>query len=425
MGVASCASTACHNEGRGRETKGSEYTTWAAHDRHTRAYNVLFTPRASDMAKNLALANDGGKVIPAHQDLRCLKCHAMSFGKNGKEATDSHFYLGDGVGCESCHGPASNYLTEHFRSDFKNKSAKEKEEVYGLRNTKSLKSRVQICAQCHIGSADKEVDHDIMAAGHPRLNFEFSGYMNLYNKHWPLAADKERYPDYETRTWVVGQVASAKSALELLEGRAGRAAADGGKKWPEFTEYGCYACHKDLGVSDLKHPAARWKLADDKRRPGTLPWGTWYFSPFVDAGPLSDLKELKDLRDQMQLPAPDAATVAGLAKKAAARLGDDVLNKLDGWPASKGEPIAAAQLYQTLLAKGEAGARGMEWDDAAQLYIALVSLYPQLPADPARKEALKNLAVWLRAAFPEGIDSPKHYRPLEKPTLEEQLKALK
>src|SRR5262249_32248915 len=144
---------------------------------------------------------------------------------------------------------------------------------------KSLKSRALICAACHIGNGDKEVDHDLIAAGHPRLSFEFSGYMGIYAKHWPQSADRGRYSDYDAREWLIGQVASAKCAAELLETRAERAKPDDGrKKWPEFSEYGCYACHKSLGVSDLKQPAPRWKLVDPRRRAGEVPWGTWYFS---------------------------------------------------------------------------------------------------------------------------------------------------
>src|SRR5262249_24216058 len=42
MGVASCASTACHHGGGGKEMKRSEYSTWSAHDfKHRQAYNVL------------------------------------------------------------------------------------------------------------------------------------------------------------------------------------------------------------------------------------------------------------------------------------------------------------------------------------------------------------------------------------------------
>src|SRR5262245_21554851 len=55
QGVASCASTACHNANGPRGSKGSEYPTWAASDPHARAYRVLFEERSVRMAKYLKL----------------------------------------------------------------------------------------------------------------------------------------------------------------------------------------------------------------------------------------------------------------------------------------------------------------------------------------------------------------------------------
>src|SRR5262245_61355492 len=52
-GVGSCASTACHHGNGPRGARGSEYTTWANHDPHARAYSVLFDERSRTIQANL------------------------------------------------------------------------------------------------------------------------------------------------------------------------------------------------------------------------------------------------------------------------------------------------------------------------------------------------------------------------------------
>jgi hypothetical protein len=56
-------------------------------------------------------------------------------------------------------------------------------------------------------------------------------------------ADHKKYSDFEARAWLLGQVVSAKAALDLLKYRADP---EHGKPWPEFAEYGCFACHHNL-----------------------------------------------------------------------------------------------------------------------------------------------------------------------------------
>src|SRR5207248_4661647 len=109
----------------------------------------------------------------------------------------------------------------------------------GLFPTKDLARRVGRCVECHVGSPAKEVNHDLIAAGHPRLTFEYAAYHHLMPRHW--TPDKDG-ANFEVRAWLWGQVATAKASVELLSARAGRAAA-GGKIWPELAEYNCYACH--------------------------------------------------------------------------------------------------------------------------------------------------------------------------------------
>src|SRR5579872_1302185 len=114
MGVASCAASACHHANDPRGTKGSEYSTWAAHDKHAQAYQVLYNDRSRTMIRNL-FPNDDKRE--AHHEPLCLKCHATGDGE--PKATGPRFQLTDGVGCESCHGPAENWLAKHYQTKYK------------------------------------------------------------------------------------------------------------------------------------------------------------------------------------------------------------------------------------------------------------------------------------------------------------------
>src|SRR5690606_13254844 len=77
--------------------------------------------------------------------------------------------LTEGVSCEACHGPASGWLQEHLREDWSSGNS--------MRDNHDYVARLEGCVRCHVGSrrADgviRDVNHDLIAAGHPALRFE-------------------------------------------------------------------------------------------------------------------------------------------------------------------------------------------------------------------------------------------------------------
>ena len=54
----------------------------------------------------------------------------------------------------------------------------------------SVATRVMICAGCRVGSPEergipiRDVTHDLIAAGHPRLNFDYATYVRSLPPHW-------------------------------------------------------------------------------------------------------------------------------------------------------------------------------------------------------------------------------------------------
>ncbi len=412
LGVMSCATTACHHAGAGVETKGSEYSTWTAHDQHVRAYDVLFGDRAEAIVHNYFPDKD----VPAHKEALCRKCHATANPDDENVRVDARFSLRDGVGCERCHGPAEKWLDKHSRDDFKQKTPAEKATL-GLRDTKGLIARFELCAGCHIGGADRAVDHALIASGHPPLRFHFSGFLAKYAKHWPTADDRARYPDYEARAWLVGQVGGVKAALELLKARADRAA-EGGKNWPEYAEYGCFACHKRFGVP-------RRILADPSRRPGELPWNPWYLSVTPTLA-RQDHKSLDNLRRLMRAPGGDPSAVSSAAAAAVNESGA-WLRRLDNGP-NQTEPLNKADMRTLLLQLAADEKRLLDWDEAAQRYLGAAALGQELTTDPRRPALQDNLratADLLRTAFPEGVASPTFYGPERAAAFQKQMTDLR
>jgi hypothetical protein len=419
VGVAGCASSSCHHENGPKGAKRSEYDTWIGYDKHSRAFQVLYNDRSQRIARNLY----GDNAKPATEQALCLKCHAAHDGVTDR-GVGERFQLADGVSCESCHGAAEKWVNVHYLAGFKEKSLEEKAAL-GLRPTKDILHRAMLCTSCHVGTPDKEVNHDLIAAGHPRLAFELGGYHGIYNKHWDVNDDVRRYPDFQARLWSVGQLVSAKAALDLLAARA-EGAEKGTKPWPEFSEYNCFACHKQLEVNSPRQAAGY-----GGRHPGNLPWGEWYLSP---TNPLSgqvgmraadDADPLGDLRKLMQSPSPDARKVPDAARGIVRRI-DGVLGAVQpGRLVDGGRP---RDTLERILAVGEQRAGGMSWDEAAQLYLALAALENELNdldrgrSPPAVRERLEKMARDLQRAFPKDSDSPSQFRPT---VLEADLRAVR
>ncbi|MHB1426335.1 MAG: multiheme c-type cytochrome [Gemmataceae bacterium] len=420
QGVASCASAACHHGNGPSGTKGSEYTTWIAQkDPHSRAYTVLFDRRSLLIERNLKGLPDLKQAQP-HKDMLCLRCHV-----NPDVETAAHherFSFADGVGCESCHGAAEKWLNVHFTNPWRNKSAEEKQRE-GMTNTKDIGERAQVCVRCHVGRQEADVNHDLIAAGHPRLRFEYGAYLANYPaRHWKLADDHARYGDFEARAWLVGQAASAKAALELLSYRA---EPKHDKPWPEFAEYGCFSCHHDLQDQE-------WR-----RKPfvGQLPWGTWYFAQrkivagTLSSSPIADNELFHSL--SLIMAGNDANQRKQVSVEAA-----NTAKALDRWMSDLKHEVWDEKSLKRLLAslaKEDPKNRETDWDRTAQRYLGIAAVYNALSdmdanyrQDFGLKTRLHCLADLLIKAVPKdpGVryDSPREFDPK---LIGEQLKDLR
>jgi hypothetical protein len=404
LGSGSCSGTACHGgiaPARGARIFGNEHATWITNDPHARAFQVLFNARSQQIARNLAAGRSSW--TPAHEESRCLACHATPRRAEDLEATA--WMNEDGVGCESCHGAASGWIGPHTTAGWDALDGITKERQYGLSRTKSLARRAEVCAGCHVGRRDdptgvidRDMNHDLIAAGHPRLNFEFAAYQANEPPHW-VEKGRNDAADFPARAWAIGQVATAKAAAELLRGRA----ADRSAPWPEFSESNCYDCHHTLADQ-------RWRQVGDGSGTGSgIPaWGSWY-TPLTRAlaaelGQTAPAEAYEPLIAAMGRALPSRDDAARRAGQVASAL-DRWLPTLESAPMSRAE---VARLFDAINAPA-AWEQTAGWDGAAQRYLALVPLHQALgrfdgAPDTAVSAALDRILKAL--AFPEGEDGP-------------------
>ena len=267
LGVASCATVSCHGGplSGDRDVQSFAATIVAGHDRHARAYEVLHGERSQRMARLLGIG-------PPHRAQQCLACHSVQ--DMAKERLPQEV-LADGVGCAACHGDATHWQQAHMLPEWKT-LPRESRAALGYRDLSTPLERVQTCVRCHVGDAEHEVNHDLIAAGHPRLFFEFAAYQRLEPRHWSPQGKAEEAADFTARSWSVGQAATLAAVADLLATRAERAhdAAGSGNahRWPEFAEFDCYSCHRTLGPETN---AASREPALQRPRPGQPSWQPW------------------------------------------------------------------------------------------------------------------------------------------------------
>jgi hypothetical protein len=232
-GVASCANSGCHGSTQPLDASHvlqNEYYTWLSKDRHAQAYNVLFSDRSARVARNMRLK---GK---AYQEAVCLDCHTTNVPArlvSGKVDVE------DGVQCEACHGPASGWRAEHTQAGWTH----EQSVARGMTDLRNLPVRASGCLSCHLGNDKKEVDHELIASGHPILAFELDNYTETMPPHWRRGRDSVAADTHGARAFAVGQAAAFSQSLDNLARHAR------GEKWPEFSDMSCINCHHSLETS--------------------------------------------------------------------------------------------------------------------------------------------------------------------------------
>ncbi len=428
VGATGCLGAACHGAPAKKALEQGEFddgswqssgSCWVAADPHTGAYSLL-TDRpyraVKVTAEHIMARYDPGKK--ATEDARCLGCHSNpafaheTFNGDAKYAE----LRAEGVGCEACHGNAGGWLRSH--TTWKGDRAKVYDES-GMVKLYDLGERAVTCAGCHIGApasgppgagtAVRDMNHDMIAAGHPRLNFDFAEYQRRLPVHWwekdrTAGGNVPRGPGFAAKSWLVGRVAHAEAACRLLDDRAARSLRNDAKTpWPEFAEFNCAACHHNL--------PAEWRgQVLGTRPPGVPPWqAIWPVTPALGLQPPHSAELLGGARAKGELE--KLLTAIETARPAGAR----AIHSDDG----KGKALTAASALRELrmelnaLSEAEAIKRAQavlggsrtpdgtvvipDWDSGLQMLFGLAALdRAQYPKGAPRN---KNRDELFRAAF--------------------------
>jgi len=317
IGPGSCAATSCHGSVKpvaGSRILQNEYSTWILQDKHSRAYQALTGDVGERMGGILKL---GAK---AEESPKCLACHALDTtpGQRGRP-----FEISEGVSCESCHGPASAWLGPHTTRDWPH----EKSVALGMKDTRSIIRRSNLCLECHLGTKEKFVDHEMIAAGHPDLYFELDSFSAVMPRHWKVPRESAPGKPIEdpawsgVRDWATGQAVQLRASMDRLAWRANNQRADKKDIWPEYAELSCFACHHSLGPAK---DSWRQAYAYAGRRPGDPPWNVSRYAVFrifarqIDPATAEELdRRMLAVETEMSKLNPDRVAVANGAQAAA------------------------------------------------------------------------------------------------------------
>ncbi len=285
MGISSCASATCHGGIAGSEASWrTSFSVWEACDPHAGAGLVLANDQSRAIISLLepTSATSRAAMLDALQR-RCISCHATSesnpvtsdtgmldvetsAAQTSSTSTDPQSDTQQqvrsavtGVSCESCHGAASEWLELHTRAGWKQNSTRFTAAI-GMLNTEDVLARVDVCVRCHVGSrtADglvRDMNHDLIAAGHPALNFDMGEFMQKLPPHWDSETLAKRESDStpEQRNsaarWRV-----AASLAKLSQQRLDAHSQNPAIPFPELSEYDCTSCHHELASTAL-YPA--------------------------------------------------------------------------------------------------------------------------------------------------------------------------
>lgn len=175
-------SSSCHGGGTGK----NQGLLVLRKDVHLRGAALLANTRSQRIAEAL-------QIPDAARSQRCLVCHSPL-----QTVPPERFVKGvlpeTGVSCETCHGPAEQWLRFHTRLDVTH----DQRVAVGLRRLDDFYHRANTCVACHLN-----IDPALRVAGHPEMFFELDGQMALEPPHWKDAPGEWRGP----AAWLTGQAA--------------------------------------------------------------------------------------------------------------------------------------------------------------------------------------------------------------------------
>ena len=254
---------------------------WFDQDPHAQAYTVLLNETSARIVSQLIneeLTASSQKYLDI-LETKCVSCHASESAPRSQRVL--------GADCQVCHGSADAWGSQHYSSEWKARGRSRFEDRKKL-DVESLVSRAEVCSSCHVGELnrkgsnqedrfDREVDHKLMAAGHPPMYFDFESFSRRYPVHWDTKDEEVgKGASIGFERWRIGKITSAITRLKLLAARAERATGQSTSPhdWPELTEYNCTSCHHALVQPSWRQTRGANAIAD---------WDDWSVSQLDSA----------------------------------------------------------------------------------------------------------------------------------------------
>lgn len=433
LGSQSCASASCHGGPRPgvvspRVKRGNAYPLWIENDPHAQSWRTFCSDESVAMMRRLKILDSNGDVVDQVGYDNCLACHNSTprYSQNADVSTSSHSlssiesfdglhlvglpshsdFQREGVGCSACHGPSERWIGTHYQDGWNGETAT----VDGFINADDLLTRARMCASCHVGDQDRDMNHDIIAAGHPALRYEFTTFHQRQPKHWRDEESGAAWR-YEAQLWLAGQIAAMDASLSLINSRAsngnpsyhGMTGIQSVSQWPELSAYDCAACHHTLGFANERRPDQPFSR---KAAGMASSWNDigmrWLLEQRIRTGQAVDLDfqlldAIEGLRKNMESNAvPNADTVSASASQVR-RLLADWVDQVYCVQRFEFEADDLAELV--VFASGDTETY-RTWESTAQYYLAAAAArnaWPQGASGPAFLVA-NQLRVGLRYA---------------------------
>ncbi len=412
--ILGCMTTACHGSNvPDTKTWQRAGKIWLDQDPHARAYTSLLTESSARIVARL-VNQPLDRKSPAYREVlnaRCVSCHAS------ENAPEKDRKLG--ADCQVCHGSADAWGSDHYSSQWK-ALGKSRFENTKMLNVESMASRARVCSSCHIGELnrtsglsvgqDREVDHRLMAAGHPPMHFDFESYMRRYPVHWDTQDEQIGLgSSVGVERWRTGKITSAITKLNLLAARAERTTSSSAKvnDWPELTEYSCSSCHHALDQPSWRQSRGANAIAD---------WDEWCISQLDCAVRDSSSAELKsqliELKRHVEKASPEPRQVALSALSVRRWL------EMELEHASTQAENSVERMLPKLQSRMERVDEIRNWESATQWYIATRVLSERLGI-VGMKEPLAFVVEdpfvvsdkkW-KPTFSKELDTPKRFHP--------------
>lgn len=409
LGRASCAASTCHGGVIDQGPKWNHaFSTWAALDPHAGAGLLL----RDDDSRSIVLrleprAGDSAAAFDTVLRQRCLSCHATT---SPEQCTQSGLLddaiLAAGVACESCHGPAGNWLQPHLQMDWS--GPQRFDSSSGMIDTESIMGRAESCVRCHIGSraADgmiRDLNHDLIAAGHPALRFDLLIYHENLPQHWAGDSPVERrFNESAVRLRKVGRAINLAAAASLAAERARDHLKDPVVPWPELADYDCFACHQSLSIEEFQLPPTAKPKSPLHVSNGLPIWNAWHTLNQLD---------LESKRSTLEALSPHRSDPSRIAAQ-----GEQLAVRYRTIAAARGqETVAARDALKSPLMQLQARPP-IDWHHAAIQYLEIDAALRDLASDRDTAaigrpflEALRGCEPLLRFDRAQSADVPARY----------------